>query len=292
MIRKTLKSFRKRLWLWKNDALKRAFSSPSGKRNHLRSMADDIVEITKQFDTHILSFSPKNISISRDLYAIDGWQRKDTNSVLAMIAKTIPLSERAIVLEFGGNIGTQTIYFGLSKLFKKIITIEPDADNLKFLSKNINANNMQDLVDIVPIVLAPHDGEITFYKQAPGFTGGHSLTYREDMADHSETVPCKSLATIIKEQNIDFADVAFIWSDIEGADYQAFLQVKAIKLPPAYYLEFSPRLMTDDDTDKFKKEIFASYNQVLQYENGVLTDIAIDDIPSERLSDLLLLDPK
>ncbi len=289
MISKTLKSFRRRLWLWKNDALKRAFSSPGGKRNHLRAMADDIVEITKQFDTHILSFSPKGRYIERDLYAIDGYQREDTKIVLEMVAKTIPLSKRAIVLEFGGNIGTQTIYFGLSKLFKKIITIEPDAENLKFLSKNVSANNMKDLVDIVPVALTNYDGDIIFYKSATN-SGGHSLIYQEQ--DENVRVPCQCLATIIKEHNINFDDVVLIWSDLEGADYQAFLQARAIKLPPAYYLEFSPNLMRSPEAEKFKQEIYAAYDSVLCFQGGKLLPIAHEDIPQNKQTDLLLLDPR
>jgi FkbM family methyltransferase len=47
------------------------------------------------------------------------------------------------LLEIGGNIGTQTVYFALSGAYSRIVSIEPDPRNFPLLQLNIRQNHLE-----------------------------------------------------------------------------------------------------------------------------------------------------
>ncbi len=285
-----LKSLGNKIKAGNKRVLKKLFSGRRAKRQHLHAMAEDIVEITKQFDDHVFSFPPHSSVGGMRLYTSAGYNRVETQAVLDFLARENKLSPKAIALELGGNIGTQTIYFALQGVFRKIISVEVDSKNLYFLEKNVVANGFADLIDIVPVALADYDGETAFYKSAHN-DGSHSRLDHAASSD-GEIVACKRLATIIKECGIASADIEFVWSDLEGIDYEAFLQFKDFGFPQTYFVEFSPNFMTPTQTDAFKHEIFAAYHKVYQSVQGRFIEVGADDIPQRKQSNLLLTDPK
>ncbi len=258
------------------------------KKWHYRFLADDIIRITKQFDDHIFTFPCHNSVGGRRLYSGNGYNRDETEIILDVLRQAGGFSPNAIALEFGGNIGSQTVYFALSKLFHKIITVEADAVNADFLRCNVSDNGFTDMVEVKQVALGMEDGMVTFYR-SPDNYGEHSLLAQDSAI--AVQVPCQSLQSLITESKIDFSDVAFIWSDLEGMDYEVFMQVLTFGVPPFYYLEFSANLRSAEDNDRFKQAIFASYQTVYLSKGGRLSRIGIDDIPADRQTNLLLCDP-
>jgi len=62
------------------------------------------------------------------------------------------LKENSIVWDIGANVGLYSCY-AAKKLNCRVFAFEPSVFNLEFLARNINLNNLSDLVTIIPVPL-------------------------------------------------------------------------------------------------------------------------------------------
>ncbi len=58
------------------------------------------------------------------------------------------LSDGAVILDIGANVGSHTVYWALERKAKKIYSFEPLEQTFEVLTKNIELNNLQDVVTI------------------------------------------------------------------------------------------------------------------------------------------------
>jgi len=117
------------------------------------------------------------------------------------------------VVDIGAHVGTYTI-LAAEKVGKngKVIAIEPDPKNYKYLLKNIKLNNFQNVIPI-NIALADRNGSEKLYLHFSSMC--HSLISQEDKNSYIK-VPVKTVDKLVEELNLKKIDVIKI--DTEGAE--------------------------------------------------------------------------
>ena len=83
---------------------------------------------------------------------LDYWDRE----ALEMINKYLP--DDAVILDVGANIGNHSVYWGIERNAKKIYAFEPLKGTYEILLKNIELNELQDIV--IPYNIGLSDEEI------------------------------------------------------------------------------------------------------------------------------------
>tara|TARA_B100001971_G_scaffold214029_1_gene249370 strand:- start:912 stop:1661 length:750 start_codon:yes stop_codon:yes gene_type:complete len=163
------------------------------------------------------------------------------------------------VLDIGANIGFYTIQFSNQVgLNGKVIAVEPAADNLYLLKKNIKVNHLKNVSIIEKAISSKSQNSRLYF--AHGHQGDHRIYNTNETREYTpiETITIDDL--IKDETRLDL-----IKMDIQGAEHLAILGIKQtvkkyrnIKI----ISEFSPKLISDaggnpyDFLDYFIKEGF------------------------------------
>lgn len=129
--------------------------------------------------------------------------------------KYYTLKKGDIVVDAGAHIGTFTVM--AARVVGKegrVIAIEPEENNLRFLKKNIEANNLKNVI-VIPKGLWSKKGEMKFYLS--NLSVSHSLLVPE--TKKFAVIKVDTLDAILKELGVDKVD--FIKINIEGAEIEA-----------------------------------------------------------------------
>ena len=129
------------------------------------------------------------------------------------VYKIFPAKDQTI-LDIGANIGDSSIYFAL-KGAKKIIAIEPFPANYELAKKNIELNNLQDIIDIHLAGCSNKSGFLTVDNKKSG--GEESLT----SSITGTKIPLFSLENILEQNNLNSA---ILKMDCEGCEYDSILK--------------------------------------------------------------------
>jgi FkbM family methyltransferase len=131
-----------------------------------------------------------------------------------------------VFVDIGANIGYYTLAMAFNGA-QRVVAIEPNPPALSRLRFNIDINDMQDVISVVPIGV----GEAGEFKLSlAGGLGGASLVMPED-AQGSVTITTKPLIEILEHQGID--EIAAMKIDIEGFEDRALMP----------FFETAPRTM-------------------------------------------------
>ena len=136
--------------------------------------------------------------------------------------KCYQLSKGDVVIDAGAHIGTFTVKAAKAVGNQgKVIAIEPEANNLQLLSRNVKANGLQN-VSIVPKGVWESKGRLKLNISCKRTTG-HSF-YRDAQFGTKDTkefreVEVDTVDNIIRQLGI--GPVNFIKMDIEGAEIEA-----------------------------------------------------------------------
>ena len=167
--------------------------------------------------------------IGRNIFENGEFQRAEIENV-AKIAVT-ERRNGGVMLEIGANIGTSSIYAGLTGQFTKIVAVEADARNFDLLCTNIRINNLQDIIIPIYAGVSDHTGEGRLQRHA--LHGGMStLEPTEDFfargtVSGEQTVSLRTADDILKDAGIRPEDVTLVWMDIEGHEPKAFVGMSA-----------------------------------------------------------------
>jgi hypothetical protein len=135
------KSWKRRLRKWRNRMAKRFLATRIGREMLVNAVSPKILSMTADCGDHLMTFSPHDY-IGRKIYRKGHFQRENVERLLSVLRQRNLLQPEKVLLELGGNIGTQTVYFALSKAFRHIVTVEPDPRNFKLLRTNIDQNGL------------------------------------------------------------------------------------------------------------------------------------------------------
>lgn len=125
------------------------------------------------------------------------------------------LRKDLIILDGGANVGFTSIYFKCCLPDARIIAIEPDPDNFKMLTENINMNRLPG-VECLNYALW-HSNEYVHLDRNAGDSRDWSIRISDS---GMIKVKSKTLSALFEELNIDKLDV--LKMDIEGAELEIF----------------------------------------------------------------------
>lgn len=153
-------------------------------------------------------------SFSSDLQIIRSWLKED-------LAKQYDHTDdfEGIIIDAGGHIGMASVALARRFPNRKIITLEPSAENFALLIENTKA-----FPNVTPMnyALGPEDGELTLFDRT-GNTDGFIVGQDPQLADveaQSQAVRVISIPTLLKEIGED--QIALLKLDIEGFEVELF----------------------------------------------------------------------
>ena len=161
---------------------------------------------------------------------IDGlwWPDADVRArpaIIAGCAEAMPVvlplvKEKRVCVQAGGNVGVYPL--ALAKVFDRVITFEPDEENLSCLMANVTLPN----VSIFRAALGARQGTCSIQAVEPDNCGAHKTVPNGD-------VPVMTIDGL----GLDACDL--IWLDIEGAEADAIDGARATieKFSPIIVLE-------------------------------------------------------
>jgi len=280
---------RRRLRKFKNRLALRFFDTRYGREMLINGMGPRVLTMTVDCGDHILSFSPADY-IGKKIYRKGNFERDHVDRLLAILKDKRLLRENSSLLELGGNIGTQTIYFALSKAFARIISVEPDPRNFELLRTNINQNKLDDCVTLVNCAAGESKGEIDFFQHRDNH--GKSSAFRQNAADCKIVVPVKPVRTVLADAGVALDEVGLVWMDIEGYEPLACRSMEMLlarKVP--LYMEFSPCLYGLEQSTVFVQYLAKFYDDCLIFREDDIASVKVRGIPvNEKQFDLLLYD--
>jgi len=179
--------------------------------------------------------------------------------VTALILRTLKPGDFAI--DVGANIGVFTIMMAqLVGPTGKVLASEPDPDNLAFLRKNIELNNLTN-VEVIDQPFWSTIEEVTFYKCADS-DGGHALWDPGLYAWNEETralkpAPIQMLSTTLANEIARIGRrCSFVKVDTEGADEKILSGLGPYR-PPYIIAESNPfgAEQFGGNNDTFRKQM-------------------------------------
>ncbi len=272
----------------RDSFIRSVFQGKSGRKRHLTALDPNVVLVTKKMDDHILTFNPHEF-IGKKLYVEGVWERETVFDVVSILEKKGLLTNREAVVELGANIGTQTLYLHLTKLFKRIIAVEADPFNADLLELNMKQNGFLSNTSILPIAIGAEDGVITLYRRE-GNQGAHSVIPHENSTEAID-IPMTSLPTLLDQTGIKVNDIAFFWVDLEGIEFeiiQHVIDVVGTRVP--IFTEFTPLFYGAEKTADFKDYLKDHYETCYLFSRSKKPrEISVQNIPVDvEQIDLLL----
>ena len=223
--------------------------------------------VSRKLDDHIICFSPSGV-IGRHLMTKGHWHRDHVDRIINLLKQHDIEIAGKIACDIGANIGTQTIYLHKAEVFSKILAIEPDPNNFKLLSFNIEINNLGTRTSLINAAISRNPGIMPLYLN-PGFTdGGHSLLKREGLSEQVD-VRVIRMTTAFKEAEINPQDIGFCWIDTEGFDLECVSQILEIagnKVP--VFTEVSENFKGREEAVAYINYLNEHYQYAYTFENN------------------------
>ncbi|MEK1889894.1 MAG: FkbM family methyltransferase [Phyllobacterium sp.] len=281
------KPFGRRWRKLRDGVATRMFNTRLGRDVLINGIGSRVLSMTVDCGDHIMSFSPSDY-IGRKVFRKGNFDRDHVDRLLAILHERQLLRTASTLLELGGNIGTQTIYFALSKAFHRIVSVEPDPRNFELLCLNIEQNKLADAVTPINCAAGDKEGEIDFFQHSDNH--GKSSAMRQSNNDHRIVVPVKPVDTILKQAHARFEEIGLVWMDIEGYEPRACRSMEVLlarRIP--LYLEFSPAFYGPVKAAEFVLYLARFYDDCLIFREQGFTLAKVAAIPvNEPQFDLLL----
>ena len=118
------------------------------------------------------------------------------------------------VMDAGANVGVFTMYAALRTPHGVVVAVEPDSENFRFLTENIAANHITNVIPLRAAVASEH-GQV----RLGGFNPGN-MTITAANSTSGTPVLAMTFDEIISESGLTKIDFAKI--DIEGAEFLLF----------------------------------------------------------------------
>ena len=270
------KFWQKRLRKARNAVAKRFFDTRTGRRLLIESIGPRVVSMTVDAGDHLMTFSPSDY-IGRKVFRKGHFEREHVDRLIAVLRERGLMHGRHL-LEIGGNIGTQTVYFALSGAYDHIVSIEPDPRNFPLLQTNIRQNRLDQMVTLVNCAAGATAGEIDFFMNADNH--GKSSAYRKSASDQKTSVPVRPVTEILDELSIDPLDIGLVWMDIEGYEPVACASMAPLlsrRVP--LYMEFTPLFYGPEQTRDFIATLSGFYESCLVFFEDAEQEMKVRDLP-------------
>lgn len=136
-------------------------------------------------------------------------------------------SEPFTFMDIGSNVGIYSIYNCIINKNSSVLSIEPSMQNLSILSRNINLNNFQERINILPIGLTNKKKGFFLMQETSLYEGGALNSFGEKFDFEGKDITKKimnsystfgmSLDELIKDFNIDIPK--YVKIDVDGIEH-------------------------------------------------------------------------
>lgn len=191
-----------------------------------------LVDVLWHTDPHVvLSFERSETrwtvdvgdEIGCELFATGGYEAEEIASLLGWVQAHRPAGHFPVALDAGANVGTTSI--PLARAGYRVIAIEPVARTASMLERNVADNGLDGGIDVVRAAIVESDHEVEMVRsrgsgQSELASAGRGYGFdRWGFGDWgSEKVPGRRLESVVDEAGVDADDIAFVWSDVQGAE--------------------------------------------------------------------------
>ncbi|MBX5151154.1 FkbM family methyltransferase [Rhizobium lentis] len=275
----TAKYWSRRLRKARNRAASRFFDTRLGRRLLIENIGPRVVSMTVDAGDHLMTFSPSDY-IGRKVFRKGHFERDAVDRLIAILRERGLLRKDATLLEIGGNIGTQTVYFALSGTYTKIVSVEPDPRNFPLLELNIRQNRLEEKIRLVNCAAGEHAGEIDFFLNLNNH--GKSSAIRQGSSDRKVTVPVKPVSEILAGLSIDPAAIGLVWMDIEGYEPVACRSMQPLlsrRVP--LHMEFTPLFYGREGTKAFITMLSGFYEDCVVLFEDREEEMKVRDLPGD-----------
>ncbi|KQV70430.1 FkbM family methyltransferase [Rhizobium sp. Root1220] len=269
-----MKRFRKA----RNAIASRLFDTRTGRRVLIENIGPRVVSMTVDAGDHLMTFSPSDY-IGRKVFRKGHFERDHVDRLITTLRERGLMRKHSSLLEIGGNIGTQTIYFALSGAFAHVVSVEPDPRNFPLLQTNILQNGFGSIVTPVNCAAGETAGEIDFFMNAGNH--GKSSAIRQSARDIKTSVPVKPVMQILAELSVDPARVGLVWMDIEGYEpvaCRSMVPLLSRRVP--LYMEFTPLFYGPGPTREFIATLAGFYETCLVFFEDGEQEMKVVDLPA------------
>ncbi|OJF92403.1 FkbM family methyltransferase [Pararhizobium antarcticum] len=285
----TAKALKRRIRKIRNRLASQFFESRYGRELLVSALPSRLQTMTTDCGDHVMTFSPHDY-IGRKIFRKGHFEREHVDRLLDILKTRSLWREGTALVELGGNIGTQTVYFALSGAYERIVSIEPDPRNFELLRINIAQNRLETMVTLVNCAAGESEGQIAFFQHQANH--GKSSALRQSPSDREISVPVRPVSAILADTGITPPSVGLIWMDIEGYEPVACRSMEALMtLRVPLYMEFSPAFYGAEASAEFVRYLARFYTDCLVFsEDDDPVALKVAKMPIDRVQyDVLLL---
>lgn len=274
---------------WRDRLALRFFDTRYGRDLLIRAIGPRTRFMTVDCGDHLLTFSPEDY-LGRSVFVKNHFDRDHVGRLMEKLSDLGISVAGKTLLEIGANIGTHTVYFGLTHAFERIIAIEPDPRNFELLDENVTQNGLGDLVRRMACAVSDCEGEIEFFLHPSNH--GKSSPNQRHADDRKMLVPALPVPTILEQAGVSERDIGLVWMDIEGYEPIACRSMQSLferRIP--VHMEFTGEFYGRQKAADFVAFLARFYENCLVFYNDDSEDHRkVADIPLDREQfDILLL---
>jgi len=232
---------------------KAIFRSRTGTKLLTRAMPENIPYMAVRcIDGTFLA--PSTDAFTRRLITTGEWCHDETKYACDFLQATTGKSTGLVAIEIGGHIGTQTVQFANSGLFRRIITAEPLPEIHRLLRANLELNSVANIVTPIMLGVSDKSAELTMYSEALN-SGKGSLV-----------------------------------SDAEGMEFEIMKSCRDANVTgKVTIIEYSPSLYGPEKTAAFFEFLKSQFSTVRMLEKRCIRDSNWDEVAKvTRQADLVL----
>jgi FkbM family methyltransferase len=279
----------RRLLKWRDSLALRFFDTRYGRDLLIKAIGPRTRYMTVDCGDHLLTFSPADY-LGRSVFVKNHFDRDHVGRLMGKLAELGISVAGKTLLEIGANIGTHTVYFGLTRTFGRIVAIEPDPRNFELLEENVLQNGFGDLVSRMPFAVSDQEGTIEFFLHPNNH--GKSSPNQRHAEDQKILVSALPVTDILERAGVHETDVGLIWMDIEGYEPVAARSMQALfecRIP--VHMEFTGDFYGPEKAAEFVGFLARFYeNCIVFYNDDSEEQRKVVDIPLGREQfDILLL---
>jgi FkbM family methyltransferase len=278
-----------RLRKWRDAIALRFFDTRYGRDLLIKAIGPRTRFMTVDCGDHLLTFSPEDY-LGRSVFVKNHFDRDHVGRLMGKLAELGIDVKGTTLLEIGANIGTHTVYFGLTRTFGRILAIEPDPRNFELLDENVLQNGFGDLVVRVPYAVSDQERTIEFFLHPNNH--GKSSPNQRHVDDRKIRVAALPIPEILARAGVPQADVGLVWMDIEGYEPIAARSMQPLferRIP--VHMEFTGDFYGREKATEFVAFLARFYdNCMVFYNDDSEEQRKVTDIPLDREQfDILLL---
>lgn len=186
----------------------------------LLSTADITLEVQRGDRTWFVN--PAMDPIVSGVLSSGGYSEDEVDVVEAALAQDATTGRR-LVVNIGANVGTTAV--PLAERGWRVLAVEPVPRAVELLRRNLKANGVDDVVDVVAVAVVHERGPV---EMVAGDNLSTSEVRRDQAVEELATpgdvragvisVDGWPLLPLLEHQGVDLDEVALVWSDTEGGE--------------------------------------------------------------------------